>query len=110
MVTTTKPASSLDFLRRVRLARTGILIAIIGVGLGPRTGRADLIYLRKGGEAQLPARIEGNQVILAMPDGEITLARDGIRKIVPGFWPRTEWDSRRQTAGPASFEARLATV
>jgi Protein of unknown function (DUF1570) len=110
MVTTTKPATSLDFLRRVRLARSGFLIAFIGLGFAPRTGRAELIYFRQGGEAQLPARIEGNLVVLTMPDGEIKLAHDEIRKMVPGFWPRTEWDTRRRTAGPASFDARLGTA
>ena len=68
------------------------------MGLVPRTCRSELIYFRKGGEAQLPATIEGNRVVLAMPDGKIELARDEIRKIVPGFWPATEWDTRRQTA------------
>ena len=27
-----------------------------------------------------------------MPDGKVELARDDIRKIVPGFWPATEWE------------------
>jgi Protein of unknown function (DUF1570) len=105
-----KSADFLDPWLRGRRANVGLLIAIIGVGLVPRTCRSELIYFRKGGEAQLPVRLEGDRVIVAMPDGDITLARDEIRKIVPGFWPRTEWDTRCQTQKPASFEARLATV
>jgi hypothetical protein len=86
------------------------MIAIICIALAPRSVRAELIYFRQGGEAQLPARIEGNLVVLTIPDGEIKLARADIRKMVRGFWPQTEWDTRRRTAGPASFEARLATA
>ena len=110
MVLTMKPATSRDFRRRGRLVRTGFLIVAIGVSLAPRTGRAELIYFRQGGEAQLPARIEGNLVVLTMPDGEIKVARAEIRRMVPGFWPRTEWDARDRSTGPGSFEARLATA
>ena len=49
--------------------------------------RADLIYFNKGSDAQLPARVEGNRVLVSMPDGEVELTRDNVRKIIPGFWP-----------------------
>ena len=75
-----------------------------------RPGRSDLIYFRKGGEAQLPATIEGVRVVLAMPDGKIELARDDVRQIVPGFWPATEWEPRRRQARAESFEARFAAA
>ena len=37
------------------------LIVLAGAGLAGQAIRADLIYFRKGGEAQLPATIEGNR-------------------------------------------------
>jgi hypothetical protein len=89
MASTMKPAYSRDCWRRGRRASLGFLIATMGVGLVPQIGRAELIYFRKGGDAQLPARIVGDHVVLTMPDGEIKLARDLVRKFVPVFWPRT---------------------
>jgi hypothetical protein len=71
---------------------------------------ADLIYFRKGGEAQLPATIEGNRVVVAMPDGKVELARDSIRSIVPGFWPASEWNERRRKPSAPGSEARFAEV
>jgi Protein of unknown function (DUF1570) len=100
-------ANSLNHRRRAAVV---LLIAIIGVGLASRPGRSELIYFRKGGEAQLPARIEGIKVVLLMPEGEISLARDEVRKFVPGFWPRTEWDARRPTIGSSSFESRFSSA
>ena len=110
MAFTMKTANSREIWRSGRRAGVSLLITIFGVGWVPQPCRAELIYFRKGGEGQLPASIEGNQVVLAMPDGIIKLARDEVRKIVPGFWPRTEWDAQRKMAGRASFEARLATA
>ncbi len=110
MAFTMKTANSREIWRSGRRAGVSLLITIFGVGWVPQPCRAELIYFRKGGEGQLPASIEENQVVLAMPDGIIKLARDEVRKIVPGFWPRTEWDAQRKMAGRASFEARLATA
>ena len=69
--------------------------------------RADLLYFTKGGEAQLPARVEGNRVVLSMPDGEIELAREDCHKIVPGFWPAAEWSARREKAGAGGFRCAV---
>ena len=49
-------------------------------------------------------------MVLAMPDGKIEVARESIQKIVPGFWPETEWETRRQQAHAAGFDARFAAV
>ncbi|MFI5461099.1 MAG: hypothetical protein ACHRXM_37300, partial [Isosphaerales bacterium] len=86
------------------------LIGIVGAGLAGRAGRAELVYFRKGGEAQVPATIEGKQVVLSMPDGKFELARDDIRKFVPGFWPAAEWDARRGKSRELGVEARYAAV
>jgi hypothetical protein len=82
----------------------------VDAGLAVRTCRSELIYFRKGGGAQLPATVDGSRVVLDMPDGKVELARDDIRRIVPGFWPDTEWEQRRQKARTAGFEARFATA
>ena len=73
--------------------------------------RADLIYFRGGGDAQLPATVEGNRVVLGLPDGQLELysARTSSSG-VPGFWPAEEWDSRRREARGAGFAARYAAA
>jgi len=58
----------------------------------------------------LPATIEGNRVVVSMPDGQVELTRDMIRKVVPGFWPAAEWPARRREALPRGFEARFAAL
>jgi len=86
------------------------LLAAIGVGLAGPSGRADLIYFRKGGDAQVPAMTEGNRVLVAMPDGEVELSRDNIRHLVPGFWPATQWAQRRGRALAGGLDARFGNV
>jgi len=86
------------------------LLGIVGAGLAGRAGRAELVYFRKGGEAQVPATIEGKHVVLSMPDGKFELARDDIRKFMPGFWPAGEWDARRGKSRELGVEARFAAV
>ncbi len=85
-------------------------LAFVDAGLAVRPCRSELIYFRKGGEAQLPATIEGVRVILDLPDGKVELARDDIRKIVPGFWPATERETRCRQARAGGSEARYAAV
>ena len=86
------------------------LIGIVCAGLAVPAARAELIYFRKGGDAQIPATIEGNHVVLAMPDGKFELARDDIRKLVPGFWPAGEWEARLQKSRELGVEARFAAA
>jgi hypothetical protein len=71
---------------------------------------ADLVYFARGGEAQLPARVQGNRVVVSTPDGQVELARENVLKIVPGFWPEAEWSARRGDALPRGFEARFAAA
>ncbi len=92
--------------RRLRLACLGLAAA----GLATPTVRSELIYFRKGGEAQLPATIDADRVVLNLPEGKLELARDDIRKFVPGFWPASEWEPRRQKARSAGLDARFAAV
>ena len=45
-----------------------------------------------------------------MPDSEVELARENIRKIVPGFWPSSEWPTRRRNAQTQGSSARFAAA
>jgi hypothetical protein len=83
---------------------------MVSTGFAVRNCRSELVYFRIGGEAQLPAAVDGNRVFLFVPDGKVELAREDIRKIVPGFWPGSEWETRRQKARTAGFEGRFAAV
>lgn len=80
----------------------GALVAFTAGG----TAQGDLIYFRGGGDAQLPTTVEGDRIILLLPDGNLELRREDIAKRVPGFWPPDEWDSRRREARAKGLEAR----
>jgi hypothetical protein len=86
------------------------LLVVIGVGLASHSARADLIYFHKGGDAQVPATVETTRVVVAMPDGNVALSRELIRKLVPGFWPASQWPQRRQQALTSGFDARFAAA
>jgi hypothetical protein len=94
---------------RTRRWLTALVGAFAIVAAG-RAARGDLLYFRGGGDAQLPATLEGNRVILSLPDGKLELLREDIVKRVPGFWPADEWDSRRREARGAGFAARYAAA
>ncbi len=95
-----------------RFARGLSCLAGLGIGIGivERSSRADLIYFYKGGEVQLPTTIQGNRVILAMPGGKVELLREDLAKLVPGFWPESDWESRRSEAHAGGFGSRYAAV
>ncbi len=92
------------------IVRSSALFAWIFLGQFPPFSRADLVYFRQGGEAQLPVTIEGDRVTLIMPDGPVELRRDDFRAIVPGFWPEAEWETRRRKAQNMGFAARYAAA
>jgi hypothetical protein len=87
-----------------------LLLVIASRALAGGGARGELIYFRKGGEAQIPAAIEAKRAVVAMPTGNLELAREDIAKFVPGFWPATEWDQRRGKARTLGAEARFAAV
>jgi Protein of unknown function (DUF1570) len=95
---------------RVRSIRRAAAVSIVGFLTVGSIVRADLIYFTKGGESQLPATVLGNRVLVSMPDGQVELSRDNVRKIVPGFWPESEWSARRSDAVAGGFEARFAAA
>jgi len=96
----------LPFALAIVLSGLFVLLAVLGV----KDVHADLVYFRKGGEAQLPVRIQGDHVTLIMPDGKIELRRDDFRSIIPGFWPEAEWEARRRKAQNMGFAERYAAA
>ncbi|HKI18239.1 MAG TPA: hypothetical protein VKA15_10175, partial [Isosphaeraceae bacterium] len=87
-----------------------ILVALVFSVRLSSACRAELVYFRKGAEAQLPVKIEGDRVNLIMPDGRVELRRNDFRAIVPGFWPEAEWEARRQKAQTRGFAARYTAA
>jgi hypothetical protein len=87
----------------------GLVLAMTSLVAGP-AARADLIYFRGGGDAQLPAESAGDRVTLILPEGRLELGREAIVKRIPGFWPPDEWEARRREARGAGFAARYAAA
>ena len=85
-------------------------LAFLDPAFAVRTCRSELIYFHKGGEAQLPATIEGTRIVLSLPDGKVELSRDAIRKVVPGFWPASDWQTRRQRVRASGSDTRFAAA
>src|SRR5947207_8553388 len=82
------------------LARCGRLVAVIVLMVlaSANQAPADLVYFQGGGRAQLPAKDEGDWVLLETPDGIVRFHRNDLRKRVPGHWPADEWSGRRSRA------------
>jgi hypothetical protein len=76
----------------------------------PGAAVAELVYFTRGGQAQLPARMRGDRVVLETPDGPREFLRGDFRRIVPGFWPPAEWEARRAEAQGGSAEERFAAA
>jgi Protein of unknown function (DUF1570) len=81
------------------------LLAISGLA------RGELLYFVRGGQAQLPATIEGKTVRLDTPDGPRSFPIEDFLAIVPGHDPEAEWPERREAASKAgTVEARFAAL
>ncbi len=100
----------MDDRRGHRPIRLGLVAAAIGLALLNGKATADLIYFRGGGSVQLPTETVGDRIVLILPDRRLELHRDDIARRVPGFWPPTEWESRRRSARDAGFAARFAAA
>jgi Protein of unknown function (DUF1570) len=80
-------------------------LVMTGVGL------ADLVYFAKGGQAQLPSKVEGDLVQLETPDGPKSFPRSDFLAIVPEPSPLTEWPARCGSAlKVGTAEARFAAA
>jgi hypothetical protein len=87
-----------------------LLIALLVLVIPPLRSRADLIYFRGGGGAQVPAATDGERIILKLPDGDAAFNRDDFRAIVPGLDPAVEWPRRREAARGGGTTARYAAA
>ncbi len=90
------------------------LLATIGLGLGgallPLEATADWLYFARGGQAELPAVVEGSRVRVTTPDGLRTFPRGAFRSITPGGRTDDDWrdqqgDARRDGSARALFVA-----
>jgi hypothetical protein len=95
---------------KIAATTKAIFTVLALLGQSPHAARADLIYFKKGGEVQAPARVEGTQVVLDLPEGKLEFLRDDIRKLVPGFWPAAEWNARLDQARSQGSEARHTAI
>ena len=82
--------------------------AVLAVALGTLgpAARGELLYFEAGGEAQLPAVVRGNSVLVDAPDGRHTFLRKDFRAIVPGHCPPRDWPSIRVAAEAGDAEDR----
>jgi hypothetical protein len=72
--------------------------------------RADLLYFEKGGQVQAPAVVDGNRVVIELPGETIEFRREDFRKILPGFSPEREWESRRKPARSVALQGRYDSI
>lgn len=82
--------------------------AIAFLALTAETVTADLLYFRRGGEVQLPARREGSRWILDAPGGPVAFEANDFRKVFPHNDPRSEWPARSAASRPDDVGARFA--
>jgi hypothetical protein len=59
---------------------------------------ADLIYFSQGGQAQLPAKVEGDVVTIETFEGPKSFPRGDFLAIVPEPAPEVEWSARKAEA------------
>ena len=72
---------------------------------------AELVYFTRGGQVQLPATVEGDQVRLETPTGPQVFPRSDFLAIVPGYRLEQEWAARRDAALKAgTVEAKFAAA
>ncbi len=86
------------------------LIVACSCVIGSAEADAELVYFAQGGSAQVPATIEGEDVRIETPGRIYRFQRDDFRKIVPGYWPATEWAARRDQAMTGGAPDRFAAA
>lgn len=85
------------------------VVALVGLVAAGVPSSAELVYFARGGQAQLSATSEGDEVRLETPDGPRVFPRSDFLAIVPGHRPAEEWAARREAAsGRGTAEARFA--
>ena len=88
-----------------------LAVAFVALSIAGSHAPAELVYFKRGGQAQLPATIEGEVVRLDTPDGPRIFPRDDFLAIRPGHRPLEEWATRRDSARKdGRVEARFAAA
>jgi hypothetical protein len=88
-----------------------LLVAGVLILVAAGASLADLVYFAKGGQVQLPAKVEGDLVQLDTPDGPKSFPRSDFLAIVPNPEPLSEWPNRRESAlKTGTVEARFAAA
>ncbi len=100
---------SLSSFRAISRLKVGLLgfAALVAI---PVNGIAELIYFRGGGGVQIPARTNGDQVILKLSTGDATFHREDFRAIAAGFSPEIEWPKRLESTRGKEASMRFATA
>ena len=52
----------------------------------------------------MPASLEGDRILVELSDRKLSFPFTDLRKRVPGFWPRREWEERRSLALAGGIE------
>ena len=90
------------------IIRRAVLVGILGLLTAPSV-RADLIYFTAGGQAQLPTRVDGENVEIRTPSGPKLFPRSEFLAIVPETPLEQEWEERnREATRLGTTEARFA--
>lgn len=71
---------------------------------------ADLVYFKKGGQAQVPARRAGGKVILDLPGESFEFVPEDFRAIVPGHDPASDWPAKLASARKGTPGDRFAAA
>ena len=92
-----------------RIVRVVACVVALNDAHGP--SRAELVYFARGGQAQLVATTDGDQVRLDTPDGPKVFPRADFLAIVPGHRAAEEWAGRRDASmSNRSVDARFAAA
>lgn len=95
--------------RRIKHSQALLLSACLGWLGSASPAHGELVYFRGGFSIQAPATIVGDRVVLTLPTGKAEFPRSFVLKVVPGFWPETEWPERLRRAGN-DFKPRFDAV
>jgi Protein of unknown function (DUF1570) len=88
-----------------------LAVACVAALIAGGPALADLVYFARGGQAQLPATVEGDLVGLDTPDGRLTFPRADFAAIVPEPRPIDDWSARRDVATKdGGVDARFAAA